>query len=151
MLAHVTGGLNNLYEIVKQTKKEGADEIKTPYHESEHYKVELQEDSVETVKTKNGFAGNEECGEDGDKNKSEEGANKEDDTLQENSDKEKDCGEGKNAEDKKEKNSQNEKKDDEGGGDDKKKMEEDEEEEGKDLFLKNEEDDLDEEEGKKIF
>ncbi|XP_071551189.1 uncharacterized protein [Panulirus ornatus] len=139
MLAHVTGGLNNLYDIVKETKKEGADEVKTPYHESERYKMESQEGSEET---KNGFAENEECGQDVDKS---EGADK-DDTIQENSDKEKDSGEGKNAEDKKEKNSQNEKKDDEGGGDDKKKMEEDEEEEGKDLFLKNEEDGLDEEE-----
>ncbi|KAG7157807.1 uncharacterized protein LOC121879583 [Homarus americanus] len=157
MLAHVTGGLSNLYDDVKQTKKEDANEVKTPYHESESFKEDSKEkveeeeeeeeeeddDDDEEANTKNGHADNEDSADDVGNIKPEENT-KEENNI-EKSEKENDDGERENAEDeKKEESSQNEKKDDEGGGDHKKENEEDEEE-GKESFSKPEEDDLDNE------
>ncbi|XP_045595127.1 serine/threonine-protein kinase minibrain isoform X2 [Procambarus clarkii] len=135
MLAHITGGLSNLYEEVKQTKKEGIDEVIIPYHDSEKYKEDskVDEEEAAAAETKNGHAEDEECAENAENEETEkvtpeESAKEEDNSLVDNSKKD-DSGEGENAEDKKEESSQNEKKDDEGGGAPIKEAEEEEEEE----------------------
>ncbi|KAK3885750.1 hypothetical protein Pcinc_010062 [Petrolisthes cinctipes] len=149
MLAHVTGGLTSLYEIVKDVKKEDADEFITPYHESEEYKEDLEKGVDGSTETSNGHSDaekNGECGETTDqpKDQEEQPTNSEEGTAEVTKNEESSVEE--QAGDEKEESSQNEKKDDEGGGEEKAKSEageEQEEEEGKEKLSKTDDDDFD--------
>ncbi|XP_045131972.1 citron Rho-interacting kinase-like isoform X2 [Portunus trituberculatus] len=61
MLAHMTGGLVHLYDAVKLTKKEGAEEFMTPYHEGEQCKEDCRIDAEKAEEAKNGHVNNGEC------------------------------------------------------------------------------------------
>ncbi|KAK4306982.1 hypothetical protein Pmani_021235 [Petrolisthes manimaculis] len=149
MLAHVTGGLTSLYEIVKDVKKEDVDEFITPYHESEEYKEDLEKGVDGSTETSNGHSDaekNGECNETTDqpKDQEEQPTNSEEGTAEVTKNEESSVEE--QAADEKEESSQNEKKDDEGGGEEKAKSEageEQEEEEGKEKLSKTDDDDFD--------
>ncbi|XP_068218435.1 serine/threonine-protein kinase minibrain-like [Palaemon carinicauda] len=109
MLAHITGGLTKLYDLIKENKK---DTVETS--EEEKSKNENSESSV-SDENKNGPTDNGLCNNEG----SDNGSSENNDSAQNS--KQKDTE--KSSDDEQEKNSQNEKKDDEGGGDNKSKTE----------------------------
>lgn len=62
MLAHITGGLVHLYDAVRITKRDGAEEYMIPYHEGEQCKEDCRVDAEkEAREVKNGFVGSGEC------------------------------------------------------------------------------------------
>lgn len=109
MLAHITGGLTSLYDIVKRTKKEEPESEKSL--DSSTSDAQNKKDETESTQNNGHTDNNDECSENlNNIEKCIEENNTEKDLQNDSKD-----GEGDNT-DQKEEDSQNEKKDDEGGG-----------------------------------